>query len=315
MTKEIEAGPPKMVRFDLFGSFEAYADGASVDLGAKRERRLLVALLSAESRRVSRSELVEWIWDDVPADPARACYEVASGLRRKCLDPLGLTLVCKDGWYQLAVPGECVDVHRFRALTGRALEVDDDHRVELLDEALRLCRGVPLSGLDGRRIDAYRDQLTEDRRTVEVLGSQIDLRRRRGEERIPVLRRLLRERPDDSRVTGLLMYALHQFGSTAEAITVYHDHKEQLAENGVKVPPRLRDLHVRIARGDQDLSPEADVFLGGKAIPSDAAEPIGDAGDDNAADAEQERRAQVVNRILAPVTGRNVVFGIQNQVR
>ncbi|WP_344420319.1 AfsR/SARP family transcriptional regulator [Amycolatopsis minnesotensis] len=307
MTKEIAAVPPESVRFHLLGPIAANKDGDPVDLGAKRERRLLVALLSAAGRRVSRTELVEWVWDDVPADPTRALYEVVSDLRRKCLDALGLELAAKDGWYRLDVLPECVDVNRFRALIARALESADEDRLPLLEEALRLRRGVPLTGLDGRRIEAYRHTLVDDLRTVEVLISQSDIRRGRGEARVPLLKRLVRERPDDSRTVGLLMYVLHRLGSTAEAIAAYHGHRDRLAANGAKVPQSLRELHVRIARGDRDLSPEADVFLGGREIPSPSS-----AQDD---DREPDRSARVVNTIHAPVTGENIVFGIQNQVR
>lgn len=271
MTKEIAPAPPvRQVWFRLFGPVAAYADGQSLDLGSKRERRLLVALLVAAGSRVARGPLAEWVWDDVPGKPVERLYEVARDLRRR-LAAAGLAekLGSKDGWYSFDVEPERVDIHQFQVMVNRALALDGEPRREMLANALKLCGGgEPLAGLDGFEVESLRARLTGQVREVEIMVNQTDLRHGRFERPLPGLDRLFRSAPDDMRVAGLYMYALHRVGRTADALAVYPRHRKAHTEaSGLTVGKPLRDLHKSILDGKTDLGHEVEVFLGGPPVP------------------------------------------------
>jgi DNA-binding SARP family transcriptional activator len=270
MKKEIATRKPLSVTFRLLGPVEAYADDHQVDLGTKRERCLLAALISAAGQPVSRHELAEWIWDDVPDNAPQALYEVTSDLRRRlAMAGLAHTLSCKDGWTKLAIPGDWVDVHQFGVLTRQARSGQDDEKYELLGRALELRRGEPLAGLDGRRVEGYRDRLITECRTTDILFNQVAIKLGHGQGQLTDLDHLFRAQPADSRVAGLYMYALHQAGAKAMAIAVYQEHKDSLAEHGTPVPPLLRSLYSGIHR-NADVSAEAREILGGQPTRSSA---------------------------------------------
>ena len=265
MKKEIATRAPRSVSFQLLGPVEAYVDDQRVNLGTKRERCLCVALISAAGQPVSRGELGEWIWDG-DRDNAQALYEVTSDLRKR-LGTAGLShaLSSKDGWTKLDIPDEWVDVHQFDELIRQARIGSVDERYCLLGRALELRRGEPLAGLDGRRIEGYRDKIINDYRTAGVLFNQVAIKL--GHDQLTDLAHLFRAQPDDSRVAGLYMFALHQVGAKAEALSVYQEHKDRLVDLGTAVPLLLRNLHADI-HNDADRSAAARTILDGEPIRS-----------------------------------------------
>jgi SARP family transcriptional regulator, regulator of embCAB operon len=267
MKKEIATRAPQSVSFQLLGPVEAYVDDQQVNLGTKRERCLCVALISAAGQPVSRRELGEWIWDG-DRDNAQALYEVTSDLRKR-LETAGLShaLSSKDGWTKLDIPDEWVDVHQFGELIRQARIRPVDERYRLLGRALELRRGEPLAGLDGRRIEGYRGKIINDYRMAGVLFNQVAIKLGRGHDQLTDLDHLFRAQPDDSRVAGLYMFALHQVGAKAEALSVYQEHKDRLADLGTAVPLLLRNLHAGI-HNDADLSATARMILDGEPIRS-----------------------------------------------
>lgn len=317
MVDEMTKNFPAEVRFQLLGPVGAYVNSTPVDLGTRRERRLLVAFLSAPNRRILRRDLVDWVWDDPPANPNRALDEVVTDLRRKRLDPLGLAdflISNRDGWCQFAVPPECVDASCLDALARRATASGESRRRELLVEAVQLRHGEPLEDLDGRLIDGYREKLASAYRRVEILFNQCDVRHGRGAERLTDLERLYRSHPMETRVAGLYMCALHYAGIPADALRLFQHHRSLLDEHGLVVMPQLTALQVRILRAEANISPEADFFLGGPPVitPEPAEEPAQDARSGDTAESES-RRAAVTNIVTGNITGTYVLFGIDNR--
>jgi DNA-binding SARP family transcriptional activator len=261
MAKEIAIRSCDQVSFHLFGPVEVHVDGRPLDVGPLQQRRLLAALLSAGGQTVLRYELVEWVWDDDPDNALQRLAEVTSGLRKR-LDMIGLgaALVSKTGWMRLEVPPESVDVHRFRALVGRAGGLDGEQRADLLRTALSLGRGVPLADIRGRRIDSYREVLMREYRAAEISFNRVEVERGNYEERLPDLSRIFSQKPDDGGVAMLYVRALYRAGSTTEALSVYERHRSCLADLGIEVAKALRELQVEILRGEaeSDGPPVAD---------------------------------------------------------
>ena len=67
------------------------------------------------------------------------------------------------------------------------------------------------------------------------------------------MRELLRRDPFDEEVARALMIALFRLGRQKDAIQVGRDVSERFAQAGMDPSPRLRDIHVRILRGDTEL--------------------------------------------------------------
>ncbi|MEO3804198.1 BTAD domain-containing putative transcriptional regulator [Nonomuraea sp. B1E8] len=247
-----------MVRFRLFGAVEAQVGDARIDLGTERERRLLAGLLAAKGRAVQRQKLLDWIWDDVPDCASGDLDKFMTRLRSR-LDGIGLgqALVSKDRLCRLDVPADAVDVHRFRALVAQARDADDQRAADLLGEALELSDGEPLADLRGEVIDGYRHALNEERYAAELAFVQLELRRGHHHERMADVARLFLERPEDTTVAGLHMYALHLAGRQAEALRVHDEHRRRLKAIGLDVPRPLAELHERILRNDERLRPVA----------------------------------------------------------
>lgn len=176
-----------VVQFRLLGTVEAEKNGRRAELGTAREQRLLTALLSVMGQPVSREEVIDWVWDDPPAEADSALDEIVAVLR-DLLRPLGLgdALISGDGVFRLDVPAEWVDVHQFRILTERAAQLDDAEGREFLAAALQSVRGFPLSDLSGRRIAEYRRELADQLQAAEIRFNGIQI----GQSRAATMHRV-----------------------------------------------------------------------------------------------------------------------------
>ncbi|RZQ64396.1 BTAD domain-containing putative transcriptional regulator [Amycolatopsis suaedae] len=255
------------VTFRLFGGITAHAGERPVDMGSTRERCLLAALLLNNGVRVPRHELTGWIWDAEPKNPGGELDTFMSRLRKRLVE-LGLdgALVNENGLCRLEVAAESVDVHRFRALVSRAREADDAQAAALLADALAVSRGIPLAGVDNRRIDAVRHGLTEERYSAEITFLRTELRLGRHQERVADVTRLFTERPDDATAATLAMHALHLAGRRGDALDVYREHDERRSRSGLVPDRSVEDLRDRILRDDETL--QVDVPVPRKADPA-----------------------------------------------
>jgi DNA-binding SARP family transcriptional activator len=234
MTKVPDIISPKTVKFHLYGE---------TGPGSARERRMVVPLLLARGKTVSRLELADWMDDDGDADDLD---EHLAAFRRRLAD-MGLrqVLVMRDQVCRLTIPPELVDAHRLNAQVADAGQVDDHTAAERLRAALDLCAGEPLAGLTGRRIVRCRRDLREARLDAEIALMRVEFRLGRAEQHVPGLVRLSRERLADTEVVGLAVSALHRAGRQAEAADLYDRHREHLIELGMPVPERIPDPRTR----------------------------------------------------------------------
>jgi DNA-binding SARP family transcriptional activator len=238
MTKEFDILSTRNVMFCLYGTVGASVDGVRVGLGTEMERRLAVPLLRARGRSVSYLELADWMWDGRPQDVG----EYVADFRTR-LGELGLrtALTSRDRVCRLKIEPNQVDAHRLTRVA-EAEHLDDHVAAARLREALVLCAGEPLAGLTGHRIDDYRHVLREDRRRAELALIRVDFRLGHVVHHIPKLVRLFGERPEDTEVVTLTMYAFASAGRRVEALAVYRRSCERLIELGMKVPQRMAEL-------------------------------------------------------------------------
>jgi len=306
MEKDLIILPNSPVQFYLFDRVRACADGREADLGSEKERCLIAALLMAKERLISRVDLLDWLWEDSAPESAPNDLDRYMGRLRRRLDDLGFkqVLVNRNRQCQLKIPPKLVDVHCFRALVDEARVLEDEAAVERLRVALELSEGEPLAGLAGPRIVAVRRQLVEERRNAELTFLRLEMKLGRHHEHLAHLTRLHHEQPADAEIAGLTMSVLHLVGRKPDAMTVYAHHHNSLDQEGFQVSKQIRDLQTRILNdeGGEDFSmPESERRT-----------------EQEAADTTPPRAAPVRDRVInkvSSVSGENIVFGIQNQVR
>ncbi|NUT35377.1 MAG: AAA family ATPase [Hamadaea sp.] len=220
------------MEISLLGPLEVRsADGAPVDLGGVRLRRLLIRLALDPARPVPVSALVDAVWaTDVPANAANALQALVSRLRRA-----GVPVDATPGGYLLRVAPEEVDAVRFErfAAAGDAAA------------AVALWRGEPeYAEEDFARATVVRwHALLADVREAALED--------KGQAGIAEIEELAAAAPLRSGPVGLLMRALVAAGRDGEALAAYEKHRELLADElGADPPPELQRLHVDILRGE-----------------------------------------------------------------
>ncbi len=232
-----------------------------VTIGGRQLRVLLTFLALDAGRVVPSGVLADRLWPDdaeQPGDPGNALQTLVSRLRA-ALRGAGCAGLIEShpAGYRLAVPARAVDALEFRALAadGRRSLADGDPATaaRLLREALSLWRGQPLADAAGTefadaaalRLAESRDEAALDRIEAELaLGESGSLI---GELKAMVAIDELAERP-----RALLMRALSAAGRQAEALAVYTQARELLADRlGVDPSPLLEQVYLRILRGKE----------------------------------------------------------------
>jgi DNA-binding SARP family transcriptional activator len=273
MATPTDVQPQDDLRVGILGPLEVHRDGVACALGG-RQQRFVLALLALETGHVvSLDRIADALWgDDLPPSYVTTIQTYVFRLRevlepdRAKGDPARVLVSTPGGGYRLELPPAAVYALRFEAdvVRGRAaLEAGDaSSAAAALGEALALWRGDVLSDLGdlgpgataAQRLDEVRLVATEDWVAAELaLGHHSAL--------IPPLASLEAAHPLRERITALRMVSLYRSRRQAEALTVYREASQRLAEDlGVRPGEELRSLHERILKQDQDLgrSPAGD---------------------------------------------------------
>jgi predicted ATPase/DNA-binding SARP family transcriptional activator len=239
----------------VLGPLEAVRDGRPVDLGGAKPRAVLAMLALGRGHPVRTEALLEAVWpSSPPTTGVKTLQKYVSTLRSKLGEQDAIVTV-RDG-YRLGRP-DAVDAARFARLVdaGRR-ESDPARRAAVLEEALALWRAEPYPELADAAA-AERGRLDELR--LSAIEALMDARLRLGEDAalVPELEELVVAHPLRERLWEQLMLGLHRSGQQAAAVASYARLRAVLAaELGVEPSPRLRTLHQRLLRQeDQGVSP------------------------------------------------------------
>lgn len=241
------------VTVQLLGPVQVLRDGAEVDLGGPKQLAVLVALALAAGRACSATELTTALWGhDVPPSAPGTLRAYVSRLRSRL--PPGTVGRSAAGW-QLSVRREDVDALRFQDLLAEADDAEPGRRRALLEEALTLWSGPPLSGLD--RVPVA---VAHSERLVDLHASAVErllaLRLAAGERREVVREAaaLAAELPYREGPVTLLATALARTGRHADALAAVTHLRDRLADDlGLDPSPALEDLHHRLLLHDPTL--------------------------------------------------------------
>ena len=237
----------------VLGSVEVVHGEVPVRLGGRKERAVLAALAVHANRVVSEDALVEAIWGDEPPPTGLATLRsYVSRLRRSLDGAEGITIETRPPGYRLQVTAESFDAASAEQLLGRAREHIGSGRFaaagELLSRAASLWLGPslgefaaePFALTEATRLDELRLAIAEERLEVELgLGHH--------REALPDLEALSTQHPLRERLWALRVLALYRSGNQAEALRVYQQLRQHLADElGLEPTPRLRQLEAAV---------------------------------------------------------------------
>jgi WD40 repeat protein/DNA-binding SARP family transcriptional activator len=234
--------------------------GEATRLGP-RDRVVLAALTVRPGDPVSADRLAEALWPDQPPE---TWTKVVQGCIMRLRKVLGTEAIETSSLgYRLVVPADDLDKARFERLVARGRELltlgEPERAAYVLDEALALWRGSPLSELDGWTPGSVeRHRLEELRRDAEELSVDAALRAGRCREVLGAAEAMVSAAPLRDRRWALLALAQYQSGQQAQALRTLHQVKSLLAtELGLDPGPDLVALEQAILRQDPSLVAEA----------------------------------------------------------
>ncbi|MFD5788706.1 BTAD domain-containing putative transcriptional regulator [Streptomyces sp. NPDC127037] len=246
------------MEFQLLGPVGVSHDGRQVSLGSPKQACVLAAFLLAPGVALSTDRLIRCVWGDSPPPTARGTLQSYLARLRGALSPQGDDAVAiqrRAGGYLLTASAADIDLYRFRSLTAQARDAESDAEAErVLDEALGLWHGDPLSGIAGDWAESVRAGLEQER--LAALLDRIDHRLAAGGPAglAEQVRGLAAEHPWDERIAAQLMTVLFRSGRQAEALAHYEAFRRCLAQEfGVDPGAALRHLHEAILRDAPEL--------------------------------------------------------------
>jgi predicted ATPase/DNA-binding SARP family transcriptional activator len=243
----------------ILGPLEVRDGEALVRVPGAKERALLADLVVHAGRVVSADRLVEDLWgEEPPGNPANALQGRVSALRRALGSAGSKLVVTRPPGYVLEVDAEQVDAGRFEGLVGEATALasaEPPRAAQLLEEALGLWRGAALAEFAERPWAQAEAARLEELRLAAV-EALVELRLAAGGHAglVGELEALVAADPTRERPRGQLMVALYRSGRQADALRVYQETREVLAEElGIDPSPELQRLHQAILVQDPAL--------------------------------------------------------------
>jgi DNA-binding SARP family transcriptional activator/tetratricopeptide (TPR) repeat protein len=248
------------IEFRLLGPVEGRLGGAVLDLGPRKQRLVLAALLLEANRPLSTERLVDLTWPDSPPPSARTAIHGRISRLRAVLagGDHGVALVSVGSGYLLRVDPGVVDAHRFTELLTRARAArTDELAANLYDEALQLWQGPALDGVTTEDVRLKLCGNLEEAR-LQAMDELTDVRLRLGLHRnlVERLTSHLAAHPTRERTAGQLALALYRCGRAGDALDVCRRTRRRLLDDlGIDPGPELGALEVAILRNDQSLVP------------------------------------------------------------
>ncbi|MEU1980860.1 BTAD domain-containing putative transcriptional regulator [Nocardia sp. NPDC019395] len=229
----------------VLGPVRLFSDGHAVDLSGTKVRALLAVLVLNRGNPVTKTTLVEALWDDEPAGSVDNLYGYVSRLRA-ALRGSGADGVLRSvsGGYQLDIDAVQCDLGRFECALAdgaRARRADDfAGAARSLSAALQEWSGTALADLQELRFAAnFAVRMGEHKRSAVADRIEADIAGGHAATVIGELRELTIEYPLDEQLWRLLITALYLTGRQAGALDACLRLRRSLRqEQGVDPDPR-----------------------------------------------------------------------------
>ena len=242
------------LRLRVLGELAATRDGAVVDLGGRRQRAVLAALVVMRDQVVPADRLADCVWGDVaPANTTGAIQAYVSHLRRRLQPEAGARR--RDGvigstgaGYVLRLGPETVDAWCFERAVDAASSLAPPDAVRALDDALRLWRGPPYAEYAGESwVEAETVRLTELRAVARERLLEARLQLGGAALLVGELEALVADDPLREERWRLLVLALYRSQRQADALSALRRARATLADElGVDPGPALRSLESEV---------------------------------------------------------------------
>ena len=238
------------LRLRVLGELAATREGAVVDLGGRRQRAVLAALVVLRDQVVPAERLVDWVWGDhPPANGTAAIQAYVSHLRRRLQPEDGARrrdrVIASAGvGYTLRLAPETVDAWSFERAVDRAATQAPADVVRTLDDALALWRGAPYAEYAGEPwVEAETVRLTELRAVARERRLEARLQLGDAAWLVGDLEALVAEDPLREERWRLLALALYRAHRQADALAALRRARATLADElGIDPGPALRAL-------------------------------------------------------------------------
>lgn len=252
MVREVEGDT--RLRLRVLGELTATRDGVVVDLGGRRQRAVLAALIIMRGQAVPVDRIADCVWGEAaPANTIGAVQAYVSHLRRRLQPEAGArrrdgVIASTGAGYVLRLGPESVDVWCFERAVDAAASLAPADAARVLDDALRLWRGPPYAEYAGESwVEAETVRLTELRAVARerLLAARLQL----GDAALLVgeLEALVADDPLREERWRLLVLALYRSQRQADALSALRRARATLAEElGVDPGPALRSLEAEV---------------------------------------------------------------------
>ena len=235
------------LRFQMLGALRVWRGDVELDPGPRQQAAVLAVLLARAGQPVSRTELIDLIWEDDPPPSAVNVIHKYVGALRRLLEPdLAVratgSYVWRHGDGYLFKSGEELDLAAFRELVRTARAGND---VDRFAEALALWRGPAGDGLGlGPNAEPIFVALNEEFVEACVAAAGLAVSLGRPDRVLLPLRLAVSMAPFDEAAHAALIACLGAAGHRAEALAVFRTVRARLArELGIEPGPALGVAH------------------------------------------------------------------------
>lgn len=256
--------PDSKLTVKIIGTLDVRRGGERLDsraLGGPKCRQVLEILLLHLGRPVSKSLLIDLLWDGKPPHAALATLEsYVSVLRRRLQPGMGKSgpLKTTTGGYLVDRDWVDLDLDRFEALVRAAEHLEPCRTYALLCEALELAT-APLLGDEFLQGWAENERAFHASRVrgARVLAAETALRLGKTDEAIGWAHSALATEALDESAWTVLVLSLEQSGHPIEGLRTYENCRRLLdQELGCAPGPLLRDAQARMLRSTADGASE-----------------------------------------------------------
>lgn len=247
-----------MLRVRLLGGLTVEVDGHEVEIPGSWRARSLLGWLALHPGSHRRAEVAARFWPDILDTSARASLRTSLWALRRLLGPGDALIATRERVGLSAGKSVWIDTSAFSELLS----------ADRLEEALKLCRGELLAGLDDDWVYEARDEHRD--RMVETLGRLAERAEAAGD-----LRRALGWTQQQVELDPLAEGAHHELirrlaaaGDRVRAIANYERLRERLQlELGLAPSPATQKL-VQTLRAEDCGGKRANATRGGTSLPS-----------------------------------------------
>ena len=236
------------LEFRVLGTLEVWHGTEPVVIGRGTTVNLLAGLLVSAGTVVPAGRLAEIAWGEgQPQHPRAALHTKVSRLRRILGEETVMTV--GDGYLLQADPGQ-LDLQRFDDRIRAADGTPDAEAAGILEEAISLWRGTPLSNTDSPLLqEEVVSPLVERYLMACESWAAASLRLEWPNQVVTRVAPLVAAHPFRESLTGHLMLALHQAGRSADALKAYETLRRALREElGADPGTPLQGLYLTILR-------------------------------------------------------------------